>query len=272
NCSTLSFKSKTFTVEKVTERALVKLCTGLLLYQELKEGNMDRSSSLKWMKTILLILALICGCYGKPQDLSGTKFTIAAEKSNSFIKLSGDFSKPITAMTMCQRFFTDQQRDQSLFSLATPSNPTDINLLLLSKGGYNLHIHGGSVTFSGMPENRNAWISVCATWDSKTGLTQIWANGRRSVSKILKLSGPINGTPSIILGQNQGSYGGGFVASQSFVGDITDVNFWDMVISPCQIKLYMQGKNFTQGSSLNWKAMEFTTGESVFHGLSDFSC
>ncbi|XP_010899529.1 C-reactive protein [Esox lucius] len=229
-------------------------------------------SLIKWMKTVSFLLALIYGCYGRPQDLSGTKFIIPVETSNSFVKLTGNFSKPITAMTMCQRFFTDVQRDQSLFSLATPSNAKDINLLLQSSGGYQLSIRGDSVIFRGMPENRNAWISFCFTWDSKTGLNQIWANGRRSAWKILKVNGPIIGKPSIILGQNQGSYGGGFVAFQSFTGDITDVHFWDTMISPCQIKLYMQGKNFIPGNSINWQAMEFTAGEKVFEQLSDFSC
>ncbi|XP_038847343.1 C-reactive protein-like [Salvelinus namaycush] len=262
----------TFTLEdKDAEESSSK--TGILdicLIKAFKQEDME--SVLKWMEKLLFLLFLIYGCYGEHQDLSGKKFIIPVETSDSFVKLSGNVLKPVIAMTMCQRFFTDVQRDQSLFSLATPSDSKDINLCLQSKGGYKLNIRGNSVTITGLPENRNAWISFCGTWDSKTGLTQMWANGRRSASKILKPNGPINGKPSIILGQNQGSYGGGFVASQSFVGDVTDVHFWDSVISPCQIKLYMQGKNFTTGNILNWRALEFTTGGGVFKEMSDYNC
>ncbi|KAJ7984622.1 hypothetical protein DPEC_G00356680 [Dallia pectoralis] len=95
----------------------------------------DMESLLKWMQMLSFLLALLINrCYGRPQDLSGTKFIIPVETSNSFVRVTGDFSKPISAMTMCQRFFTDLQRDQSLFSLSTPTNAKDISVLLQSKG------------------------------------------------------------------------------------------------------------------------------------------
>ena len=51
--------------------------------------------------------------------------------------------------------------------------------------------------------------------------------------------------------------GGGFVASESFVGMMSDVHMWNYVLSPCEIKRYVDDLNFTPGNVLNWRAMMF---------------
>lgn len=192
--------------------------------------------------------------------------------STSHVKLHANVSEPISAMTMCQRFNSEQERGQSLFSLATQSHDNDLLLYKRSMGVYRVHIKGASLDFISLPDSKNEWISICWTWDSKSGLTQLWVNGKRSARRILKPDTSVNGTPSIMLVQEQDSYGGGFDVSQSFVGEVTDVHFWDSVISPCEIQLYMQLNRFTPGNILNWKALEFTTGGGVFKEISDYTC
>lgn len=65
------------------------------------------------------------------------------------------------------------------------------------------------------------------------------------------------GTPKIILGQEQDSYGGHFDSSQSFVGMLTDVHMWDLVLSREQIAYYMHGAQFQPGNVLKWNSLEF---------------
>lgn len=55
------------------------------------------------------------------------------------------------------------------------------------------------------------------------------------------------GTPSVILGQDQDTCGGGFNAKQPFVGDLTDVHLWDKEVSLCDVSSDMQGHSFTPG-------------------------
>ena len=57
--------------------------------------------------------------------------------------------------------------------------------------------------------------------------------------------------------QDQDSYGGGFVSSQSFVGMMTDVHMWNYVLSPCEIQRYTDNLNFSPGNVINWRALEF---------------
>ena len=133
------------------------------------------------------------------------------------------------------RFFTDITRDYAIFSLATP-------------------------TVADFPElsiSLNKWVSICGTWSSETGLTQVWLNGQPSSRRFIHQGVPLNEAPILILGQEQDAYGGGFDLKQSFVGMLQDVHMWDYVLSPCELRRYANDRNITPGNVLNWRAMEF---------------
>lgn len=59
--------------------------------------------------------------------------------------------------------------------------------------------------------------------------------------------------------QEQDSHGGGFDAQQTFIGMITDVHMWDFVLSPCEIQRFVDDLNFTPGSVINWRALQYET-------------
>ncbi|KAK0142512.1 Serum amyloid P-component [Merluccius polli] len=80
----------------------------------------------------------------------------------------------------------------------------------------------------------------------------------------------VAGRPSIVLGQEQDTYGGGFDQKQSFEGDITDVHFWSEVISPCEIRFYMEANNYAPGNLLNWASLDYDNQGSVFVDQNDF--
>ncbi|XP_010902356.1 serum amyloid P-component [Esox lucius] len=228
-------------------------------------------SVLKQIK-LLFLIALVYGCFGEPQDLSGKVFTIPTNDANPYIKLHANITKPITAMTMCQRFNSGLDRGQTLFSLAAKSTDNELVLYKPSLGTYRVHVRQKSLDFFNLPDVINEWISLCWTWDSETGLTQLWLNGKRSARRVISPHVTITGEPSIMLGQDQDTYGGGFDPKQSFVGDVTDVHFWDKVLSPCDIKYYMNGQVKSPGNLLNWEALQFTTNGKVFIEKSDFIC
>ncbi|CDQ90760.1 unnamed protein product [Oncorhynchus mykiss] len=208
-------------------------------------------SALNLTGKLVFLLVLIYGCYGDLQDLSGKVFVIPMTTSTSHVKLHANVSKPISAMTMCQRFNSEQERGQSLFSLATQSHDNDLLLYKRSMGCISGEMY---------------WISLVCQIKKMNGspsagpgtLKRLWVNGKRSARRILKPDTSVTGTPSIMLVQEQDSYGGGFDSSQSFVGEVTDVHFWDSVISPCEIQMYMELNKFTAGNILNWKDLQFS--------------
>ncbi|MED6249545.1 hypothetical protein ATANTOWER_015865 [Ataeniobius toweri] len=113
----------------------------------------------------------------------------------------------------------------------------------------------------GLDNKLNVWHSVCLTWDSESGIGQLWFDGTSSVRKFL--SGSEISQPLVILGQEQDSYGGGFDSQQSFVGMMSDIHLWDYVLSPCEIQRYVDNLNFTPGNVLNWMALTCDITEGV---------
>ncbi|XP_041672003.1 C-reactive protein-like [Cheilinus undulatus] len=221
------------------------------------------------MKLLLIFLASLCaGHAGKPECLE-KHFVFPVSSNDSFVKSLPLEKQPLTAATVCMRYFSSLTRAQTLFSLATPAHSDAFLLYKPSVGVYRLHINGESLEVSGLPDKTDEWNSVCWTWKSNNGLNTVWVNGERSGRKILGAKASITGDPIIILGQDQDSYGGGFDKAQSFVGDMIDVQMWNSAISPCEISLYMDGCTFTPGNLLNWKHLFSLTG-SVYMKQSDF--
>lgn len=193
--------------------------------------------------------------------MSGQAFTFGAETSDSYVKLNPNLKRSINVASVCLRYFTDipsRNREQTFFSLATRHHS---NGFLLCKEGMNRHqvyIGSAKADFWGLPDELNGWNSFCATWESKTGLAQVWLNGKPSSRKTLFRGGSLTGTPVIVLGQDQDAYGGGFHTNDALIGGLTDVHMWDRVISPCEIKQFTENRLESGGNVINWKALDYS--------------
>nr|XP_033495471.1 C-reactive protein-like [Epinephelus lanceolatus] len=208
---------------------------------------------------LLLLLVMLTACAAAPQDLSGKMFTFPQQTNSAQVRLTTS-RQYLRAVTVCLRYFTDLGRDYSLFSLATPSAD---NALLIYKWAASDQIHlairNSAADFRGQDYRLNTWHSVCATWDSASGVGQMWLDGKPSSRKFISSGSDISGPIIIVLGQEQDSHGGGFDINQSFVGMLSDVHMWDHTLSQCQIQDYADYLNFTPGNLLNWRKLEFQT-------------
>ncbi|KAM9852155.1 serum amyloid P-component-like [Aulostomus maculatus] len=207
-------------------------------------------------QTALFLLLLTAGAAGL-QDLSAQMFTFPEEGNTAHVRLMTsrqNFSK----VTVCLRSFTDLKRDHSLFSLATPS-VSDGFLIYWEESTqeFRHYINGVGARYRQEDYKPNAWHSICSTWDSSSGLSQLWFDGKPSIKKFLPSRSTIDGYPIILLGQEQDSHGGAFETRQAFVGMISDVHMWDYILSPCEIQKYVVDLNYTPGNVLNWGALDF---------------
>ncbi|KAM9352902.1 uncharacterized protein ABDE67_005291 [Symphorus nematophorus] len=205
---------------------------------------------------LLLLLAMLTACAAVPKDLSGKMFTFPQQTNTAHVRLTTS-RQVLRAATVCLRSFTDLRRDHTPFSLATPSIFNDFLIYVATNNVIHLGIRNHDVTFAEQDYKLNRWLSICATWDSASGLGQLWLDGKPSSRKFLISGANISGPIIIVLGQEQDSYGGAFDINQSFVGMMSDVHMWDYTLSPCEIEDYVQNIDLTQGNMLNWKALEF---------------
>uniref|UniRef100_A0A669AWC9 Pentraxin family member n=1 Tax=Oreochromis niloticus TaxID=8128 RepID=A0A669AWC9_ORENI len=193
------------------------------------------------------------------KDLSNKIFTFPEETNTAHVRVTTS-RQDLRAVTVCFRSFTDLNRDHSLFSLATPSAIN--NFLIFKKaanGLFDLWARGKANKVEGIAYKLNTWHSICSTWDSTSGLMQLWVNGVPSSKKFTNSGSNINGPIIIVLGQEQDTHGGGFDIKQSFVGMMSDVHMWDYTLSRCKIQNYSNNRSFMPGNVLNWNAFEFQT-------------
>lgn len=196
-------------------------------------------------------------------DLSGQMFTFPKQTKSSYVKLMTSV-RELSSLTVCHRTFTDLKRDHSLFSLSTPSN---INAFLIFWDATNkemeAHVKDAKAEFIGLDYKPNMWHSVCTTWVSATGLTQLWFDGVPTIRKFTSSGSPISGSLIIVVGQEQDDHGGGFDINQSLVGMMSDVHIWDYALSPCEIHKYMDRLNFNPGNVINWSGLEYQIFDKV---------
>ncbi|XP_018545084.1 C-reactive protein [Lates calcarifer] len=219
------------------------------------------ATGLKMAPFLLLVMVTVCAAV--PQDLSGKVFTFPQETNTAYVRLTTS-RQDFSAVTVCHRSFTDLKRDHALFSLATPSHQNDI-MIYWEETNKQMqpHIRNAKVGYGGWDYKPYTWHSVCTTWDSASGLVQLWFDGQPSTRRFISSGSNIGGSPIIILGQDQDTHGGGFDSKQSFIGMMTDVHMWDYVLSPCEIHNYVDELNFSPGNVLNWRALDFQITERV---------
>ncbi|XP_024056632.2 serum amyloid P-component-like [Terrapene carolina triunguis] len=176
----------------------------------------------------LLILAGLSGAVAR-SDLYGQVFVFPKESADAHVILNMNNSGPLQTFSVCLRYFTDLTRPYSLFSYNTRARDNEILLFKEKPGELSLSVGGESVIFK-VPENKGTstgWEHVCASWESTTGIAELWMNGSPLPRKGLKKGYSVSDQGVLVLGQEQDTPGGRFDAKQSFVGEIADVYMWD---------------------------------------------
>uniref|UniRef100_A0A8C0ZRL1 Pentraxin family member n=1 Tax=Castor canadensis TaxID=51338 RepID=A0A8C0ZRL1_CASCN len=185
-------------------------------------------------------------------DMSENAFIFPKESDNSYVSLEAQLKKPLKAFTVCLQIYTElsMTHGYSIFSYAMKKQPNEI-LIFWSKGrGYIFGVGGPEVLFK-VPEITTAPVHICASWESVTGIVEFWLNGK-----------PLT-EASIILGHEQDSFGGGFDANQSLVGNIGNVNMWDFVLSPEESNTIYVGETFSP-NVLKWRSLIYEAHGDVF--------
>ncbi|XP_066450705.1 jeltraxin-like [Eleutherodactylus coqui] len=178
------------------------------------------------MKTLSILFVLLSGCFA----LTGQNILLFPKESvTDYVILKPAVEQALKQLTVCLRSYSDLQRVHDLFSLATPGKDNTFLFGLQPPKLCSVFINEEKFTFEVDPEVLD-WKQTCVAWDSETGLLQLWINGKRYPRRVSTSRSPIVPQMSVILGQDQDTFGGGFQASQCFVGEMSDVNMWDYIL------------------------------------------
>lgn len=105
-------------------------------------------------------------------------------------------------LCIAYRSFTDLDREYSVFSLATPSAANDFLIFKQATGDlFELWARDRTTEVTWQDYKLNTWNSICSTWNSTTGVIQLWINGKPSNRKFISSGSNIRGPIVIVLGQ-----------------------------------------------------------------------
>ncbi|XP_040210448.1 pentraxin fusion protein-like [Rana temporaria] len=193
------------------------------------------------------------------EGLSGKSLMFLEEGVQDYAILHPSVPIDVTEFTLCLRVSTELsvRREIALFSY---HNDRD-ELNVWREVGGRLSLYLGSSELAAKFALRafsTFGTHICVTWESSSGLTTFWFNGKSSASKIYRKGHRVLPGGRVILGQDQDKFGSGFNAKQSFVGEMSDVHLWNYVLPPRAIKEVCEGKSKSLGNIINWNSIKYT--------------
>ncbi|XP_015678945.1 C-reactive protein-like [Protobothrops mucrosquamatus] len=218
------------------------------------------------LPSLLLILACLSGSFGQ-KDLQNKVFVFPALSDTAAVHIQVSNKQPLTKLTVCLKHYTLLSRAYGLFSYATQSSDNDFLIYKSQANEYSIYVGGLAVNFKVPLKEKPSWDHICVSWDSSNGLVQFWLNGEPFPRQSVKKGYSISPEASIVLGQDQDSFGGGFESAQSFVGEMTEVKMWPRVLSLVEIRMVRNNLEL-HGPLIFWRSVSYTLKNEVF--LEDF--
>ncbi|XP_051849658.1 C-reactive protein-like isoform X3 [Antechinus flavipes] len=212
--------------------------------------------NMKKLPLCFLVILSLSNAFAQTGRLSGKVIVFPRQSQDSYVTLIPHLEKPLKAFTVCLKFYTDLTRAYSLFSFATQALDNEI-LLYHERDSSNFSLTVGNTgALFQVPEAAFAPRHLCASWESESGIAELWVDGKPMVRKALQRGYVVQNQPKIILGQDQDSFGGKFDEKQSLVGDIGDIFMWDFALSPGEINSVYLGGTFSS-NVLDWTKLKF---------------
>ncbi len=106
---------------------------------------------------------------------------------------------------------------------------------------------------TGVSTNDGHWHHICVSWSFLAGLWEIYKDGIYQASGYRLEAAHLIKTDGILtIGQDQDSSGGGFEASQSYIGELTDLNMWDIALNATEILNLSKSCHGGKGNVKKW--------------------
>ncbi|KAL0984347.1 hypothetical protein UPYG_G00140290 [Umbra pygmaea] len=214
-------------------------------------------------KIVILLLGLVCVTSANEVGLGGKVLIFPYETDFSFVGLVPQKDMGLRAFTLCMRIATELEGERQiiLFAYRTPDYD-ELNVWREKDGRVSFYLSGDGAFFH-LPPITTFRTSLCLTWESRTGLAAFWVDGRRSTYQVYKPGHTIKPKGTVLLGQDPDKHLGDLEAVQSFVGEVTDLNMWDYVLTRSQIQALHYGHKISKGNIFDWATIEYNLNGNV---------
>ncbi|XP_034748458.1 neuronal pentraxin-1-like [Etheostoma cragini] len=159
----------------------------------------------------------------------------------------------IFAMTICLRLKAGAGPGLGTpFSYAVPGQANELVLIEWGSNPMELLINDKAVTMP-ITMTDGKWHHVCMTWTTRDGVWEAYQDGvKKGSGQNLSAWHPIKPGGTFILGQEQDTVGGRFDVTQSFMGELSDLQFWSRVLTPNEIYSQATCGGHLIGDVMSW--------------------
>nr|XP_008120629.1 PREDICTED: pentraxin-4 [Anolis carolinensis] len=186
----------------------------------------------------------------------GSMLVFPNNSTESFASFGPSFlPAALLELSLCGWVHTGAGYLGTILSYATEEN--DNKLVLHGRDAAprsTIHFVIGDPAFQELPVGRlldGAWHHFCVIWSSLQGRYWFYVDRRVvSVGSHFRKGYEIPSGGSLILGQEQDSLGGGFEASESFVGSLAGLALWDRALTPGEVSGMAIGNGVPRGPLL----------------------
>ncbi|XP_066539244.1 C-reactive protein-like [Hoplias malabaricus] len=214
------------------------------------------------MKCAALLLCVVLSLDSASSGhLSENLLLFPKESNTAYVQLTPLKPLSLSAFTLCMRISVDphvvdaEGRETILFAYRT-KDFDELNLWQ-EKGQLSFYMSSGTGAIFPLKPLSTFRTNLCLTWESSSGLAAFWVDGRRSMLQEYRKNHRVQPGGVVILGQDPDTFVGDFEEKQSFVGEISDVNMWDFVLTERQIRAF--NEKYWLGpipNVLRWSEME----------------
>ncbi|KAK2910168.1 neuronal pentraxin-2 [Channa argus] len=228
-----------------------------LVHTEYRAPGLQAGFHSKKLETMLSQLHLTGASRKKPKGADAFQISFPMRTNYMYGRVKRTLLQEIFALTLCL-----WMKAGAGTSLGTPfsySAPGQANELMLIEWGNNpieLLVNDKAVTLP-LSLGDGKWHHVCVTWSTRDGQWEAYQDGVQRGSGInLSSWHPIKPGGVFILGQEQDTLGGRFDATQSFVGEMSDLHMWSHVLSATDIYSLASCGSHLIGDVIAWSDTE----------------
>ncbi|KAM3596599.1 uncharacterized protein V6R79_017578 [Siganus canaliculatus] len=193
------------------------------------------------------------GSHKKLKSPSAFMLDFPMKTNYMYAKMKRSVDNEIFALTICLWLKAGTNPGLGTpFSYAVPGQANELVLIEWGSNPMEFLINDKAVTLP-ITMTDGKWHHVCVTWSTRDGVWEAYQDGvKKGSGQNLSSWHPVKPGGVFILGQEQDTMGGRFDVTQSFTGELADLQFWSRVLTASEISSQATCGSHLSGDVMSW--------------------